>query len=73
MPHGGFYINYEECKYFIGLGTNDMSYGFILTMRNVNSYLFKTLENLINSFILTMKNVNDNEKLSRIISIRVLY
>ena len=53
-----FYINYEECKY---LNTDMVVEGeecFILTMRNVNRYIFSLFCSILASFILTMRNVN---------------
>ncbi|STB61891.1 Uncharacterised protein [Clostridium perfringens] len=58
QPFPSFYINYEECKFFLLINNLSNSLSFILTMRNVN-----IIVNILSSFgvvgfILTMRNVN---------------
>ena len=55
---GKFYINYEECKWFNNYIEGISKYGFILTMRNVNTLIFPPSIMLVPRFILTMRNVN---------------
>ncbi len=53
-----FYINYEECKYYIATSVHKLNHRFILTMRNVNLRSVGDIADVMYGFILTMRNVN---------------